>query len=257
MSDIKYGPSISYEDIEEIKILSKHYATVLSDLNYARSFKLNDILVCECYQLDIDSRTVIKKWLHKNNYGAVRKYKITHIDELGFAYVQELLLDNKYGTIFNINDTVPNDDIYSNRDVDDFKLIIDPEYIDSILLGETNYDPLHELKQLRSLKKEIGDYNDSIRIDTKDLKEFAAFLLSLMPGHIFYRSNKSCFQLKSISIPKVDKRTNRPSLSSIKITMSSKNGARLETFSLKELAKYQLYSSPTRSFSKETKNPKQ
>ena len=92
-------------------------------------------------------------------------------------------------------------------------------------------------------------------IDTKDKKEFAAYLLSLRSGHVLYRSSGSNLRVESVVGPTINKKTNKPILSSVKINILTQYTKM--SLTLDQLSKYKLYSAPPRSFSKETKNPKQ
>jgi hypothetical protein len=186
------------EEISFIERREKDFKGFLKRIEAMQRFQLGDYLIgFEVDDPDYHSTSRPEEPI-LNSYGLPTKFKVVAVDKNGIPYLKEL---NKKGLPFGrLISTV---EFHQDHGEDDDLIFkIDPDYTDSILLGESEFDPTKIQKVKSSLHKDITKHNKQNKINTYDLKSLETFLNTLSVGSTVWKSNT-----KSWTVIKIIKRT--------------------------------------------------
>lgn len=193
MAKNKPNISVSYHELSYIKERENQIASVVGAIENAAKFKVGDYLVAYNPAVKgIRSREVIT-----NSYGAPKKFIVVHTDKFGIPYIKEL---NKNGqSIGNLLSPVKLDRNNYMSSFSDMEFEVDPDYADAIIFeDEEGFDATATQKQKSDMFKAITAHNKSLKVDWRDVPALIAFLKSLKPGDVVWRSIKSNFTILTI-----------------------------------------------------------
>lgn len=185
--------SVNSYELQYIKEREGQIASVIGAIESAAKFKVGDYLVAYIPAVKgIRSREVIT-----NSYGAPKKFIIVYTDKFGIPYIKEL---NKNGhPIGQIISTVKLDRNNYMAPMNDMEFEVDPDYADAIIFeDEEGFDATATQKQKSDMFKAITAHNKSLKVDWRDVPALIAFLKSLKPGDVVWRSIKSNFTILTI-----------------------------------------------------------
>jgi len=130
-------PLVSAKNLEDVKIFSTetYLGRLLVELRDVWKFSIGDVLVRQAVYDGSSSLDLVSIACP-----VPKKFKVVHIDDLGMPWVKQLSVKGGFGTRFS-----PLAETWSYGE---YRFSVDPEQIDSILLGY-KYDPRIEYKQLR------------------------------------------------------------------------------------------------------------
>lgn len=176
---------ISKEEKEFIKYREFSVKAITAYINQLPRFQVDDIILIQ--EKDYDEDGNIKYNTLKNSYSLPIKHKVICVDANGVSYFKKLNKDGKPSgeLLSNLDFNIIEDVIEGRFDLDDdydlytqvaengftdfspllYKnFILDPDYEDSILLDQKDFDPMAVHKHKNELHKKVMEYNKSIRI---------------------------------------------------------------------------------------------
>ena len=177
--------TLTAEDKETIKRFNAAFEQILITIERAKQFKLGDFLVL--YLTNWDGKPEVQK----NTYGAPVKYKVVHCTESGVAFIKKT---SKNGTPIGELYSCCGTEYDKYRRIDqNFRFELDPDYADSLLLEDEDYDPatLHKSKQ--DIWKAVTAHNKAAKVGTSEARLCYDFFASLNVGDIFWTSTTGFF----------------------------------------------------------------
>ena len=150
-----------------------------------------------------------------NGYGVLKKYVVVHVDRFGSPWIKEI---DKNGNPIGVIKSVIFEECHEiinhfmNRgsfdylynapalDCDYLTYEIDPEYMDSMLLGPSYYDPTSKHKQCSKLWKEISKHNKKHKMDTSSLTKIVDIFNKTVVGDQYWTSAKKYFTVVSKTV---------------------------------------------------------
>ena len=138
--------SFSKDELLILNAHSAHMQLLKNCMERVKTFAEGDYLIAMKVNLVTGKDKAIN-----DSYGVPLKYKVIHIDEHGIPWIKRInSLGQPKGSIINLIIAETKDYICS---VDDLgavftppiahtKFLLDPEYIDSLILGPSAYDPV-------------------------------------------------------------------------------------------------------------------
>lgn len=199
-------------DLLEIRYCTDDMRYIISVIDEVRKFKLGDYIICN----QITSSLNLKSPL-KNSYGAVMKFKIVHVDELGLPYVKAVDAKGKASGPVEALLTTNSHNLWLSAGSDDFSFELDPDYADAILLqAEDSYDPMARHNELKSMHKEVLAFNKQIKLPTSNMDEVVDTFSKLQVGMTYWTSPKKGFTVLENAPCKLTKKTVRINGSVIK-----------------------------------------
>jgi hypothetical protein len=196
---------LKYEETHFIERMEKDFEFMLKRIEDMRRFQLGDYLI-GFRKRDPEYNATISEYEHMsepilNSYGLPTKFKVVAVDKNGIPYIKEL---NKKGIPFGrliVTVDFNTDEFDGAQDI--YK--VDPDYTDSIILGESEFDPTKTQKIKSNLHKDITKHNKSHKINTHDLKEIDTFLSTLTVNTVIWKSNTKSWTITKMmrhSVPK-------------------------------------------------------
>jgi hypothetical protein len=243
---------------EELLILDMHCAhmKLLKDcMDRVKTFTEGDYLVAMKANVATGKDKAIN-----DSYGVPLKYKIVHIDEHGIPWIKRInSLGYPKGSIINLvvaemREYIAHVDdiggIFSNP-ATQTKFVLDPDYVDSLILGPSAYDPVVRKKTASEVWKDIVKYNSSHKIRTTTLNHVVNFFKTIKAGDQFWTSHKRYFtvtNIKTKSSRGTASRVKGPHITQLDVVFSD---GRARTLYPDDLIRKALYSAPPRSHRKE------
>lgn len=187
---MKKNINFNSDDQNEVNSFNKLWASYNECVEKSRQFKEGDYLLLHEQENYEEPNLKLKA----NSYGVAIRYLVVHVNEEGLSFVKEVTSSGKTtgNLICTASVSMPDhdDDKILYHRSGEFVWTLDPDYADSILLGE-KYDPSTYSKEKKSLWKEITKHNKDNRINTKVAAELVDFLNKLPCGTSLYFSPKS------------------------------------------------------------------
>lgn len=176
--------SLTFEDFKEIKRTDEKLREFRASFESLSQFKIGDYLIV--FGINENMRTTIT-----NSYGAPRKFQVIYVSDESIPYIQEIsLTGNVIGEVI-----APMDNFLSYNDhfgyIDTehqyLEFQLDPDYADSILLGE-KYDPSVFHKTRQTLYKDITKHNKQCKVNTRTIKSICEAFLNVKVGDTLWSS---------------------------------------------------------------------
>lgn len=170
---------LNSEDLGVVHQFNEAYEAILTTVERAKQFKLDDYLVL--YVGDHTGHMQIQT----NSYGAPAKYKVVHVTDLGIAFVKRTSKKGEpVGRLYSCCGTEA--DEYRNMN-QRFEFVLDPDFADSLLLQD-EYDPaqLHRSKQ--EIWKAVTEHNKTCKVPTQDIKDVVGFFKNVNVGDTLWTS---------------------------------------------------------------------
>lgn len=171
---------LSGDDLAVVKQFNTIYEAILTTVERAKQFKLNDYLILRI------SEPNGALSIQTNSYGAPIKYKVVHVTDLGIAFVKRTGKKGEpTGRIYSCCGT--EGDNYRKM-AQNFQFELDPDYADSLLLQD-GYDPAQLHKSKQDIWKAVTEHNKAARVDTTTVNECYKYLLSVKVGDTLWVSH--------------------------------------------------------------------
>jgi hypothetical protein len=162
---------------------------IMNLLDVVRSFKLGDYIIVVRISNDTQQRVPAK-----NSYGAIIKYQVVFVDELGLPHVKLINNNGKPSGRIQALLTTYSRFQWGAVGYDDYDFQLDPDYADSIILqSESEYDPMERHNALKSARQEITDHNKRIKLPTSTIQEVVETFSKLEVGITYWTSPKRGF----------------------------------------------------------------
>ena len=180
---------LSSSDLEFIAEQEESFSEFFKLLKEVSHFKVGDYLIGSQKKEFWSDDTYYPIVDYKNNRV---KYKVMHISETGLPYVKKINNRGKPEGIIipmiSFNDN--NSDMMWTPYID-IKFEVDPDFIDSIILQENNFDPVAKQRMQSDLRKEILTYNKKHSLSFEDEDECLIYFKSLKSGSIVWKNNST------------------------------------------------------------------
>jgi hypothetical protein len=179
---MKKNSALTSDDLNYISQRESIIDSFLHRMEHAKRFKLNDILIAFVLG-DTEKTTPVR-----NCYGVPKKYKVVFEDKHGIPYAKELSKNGKpTGMLLTL---VKWGDHRYDRGEDMF-FQLDPDYEDSLIMQDENYDPASSLNKSSSLFAEITKHNKQIRFQFKleNVKKEIAAINKVNVGDTVWRGH--------------------------------------------------------------------
>jgi hypothetical protein len=184
------------ETIDEYKEKLLHINDMFSRL---KTFSKGDYLI-QCVQHVGDSHagasSTKKPVFVLNSYGLKKKFKVVEIDSTGAPWIKELGSSGQ--PTGPIRCALIEEILFLDSDrISDMRIVrrfeIDPEYVDSLILGPDAYDPCGAQKTMSQTWKEITEHNKKHIKRFKTMAQAVGFFKIIKPGDQFWTSSKKYF----------------------------------------------------------------
>lgn len=138
------APSLSPSDIKDIEAFKAHnpVGRLLLEIRDVWKFAVGDVLIR--YRINEDGREID---MVSDVCPVPKKFRVMHIDDLGIPWVKQLSVRGGLGTKLA--------SLVEAWSQGKYRYAVDPEQIDSILLGY-KYDPRIEYRKLRNENPNYG-----------------------------------------------------------------------------------------------------
>jgi len=191
---------LSQEDTETINSMSDTLSHVVTVLERIKMFSKGDFLIKALYEPGTKT-TKPKPHYEVNSYGAKRKYQVVEIDSNGVPWIKEIGANGKpKGRIMCTLLEELGDLVIDDRSMHDkvAQFQIDPEFVDSMILGPSAYDPTDIQNNLSRTWKEITEHNKKHIKRFRNLSKAVDFFKSIKAGDQFWTSSKKYFTVIDI-----------------------------------------------------------
>jgi hypothetical protein len=196
-------PELTLEDREHISYAVRDMKYVIGLIDQVRQFKSGDYLICVHISNDTGQRVP-----SKNSYGAILKWKVIYVDELGLPHVK--LINNKgkpHGALRSLVSTYSEEE-WTIPGHDDYAFELDPDYVEAIILQQQeSYDPVSRHNTLKLARQETTDFNKSIKMPTSSMEEVVDTFAKLQVGITYWTSHKRGFTVLENNICTLKQKT--------------------------------------------------
>lgn len=138
-------------------------------------FSVGDVLIKKTKNYDDKWTTEMISY----NSGMPKRYVYIYEDEHGVGFLK--LLKTSTGTLGKETICIA-DELQDSHT----KYVVDPDYMDSVLLGDGGFDIKAVRKAIKVKKERIIAHNKASQVKPASLKELNDFFGSMMPGQSFY-----------------------------------------------------------------------
>jgi len=111
-----------------------------------------------------------------------KKFMYVFENELGIGYMKQLRVD---GTGFTSTLVCT-----ANFDPDSVRFVLDPEFVDHVLLGDEDFEHNKEYKNKKAFRDEAIKKNKKILVNTRKLKTRMDWISNLKIGDVFWVGDK-------------------------------------------------------------------
>lgn len=246
MSKIK----LSQEDLAVIDAMSEQLFHLTDVMTRIKTFSQGDFLVKTIHRTH--SSQVAKRnkpVFATNSYGLKRKYQVVDIDKNGVPWVKEVGSTGKSKGPILCPLIEELEGILDKGYLEKFE--IDPEFVDSMILGPSAYSPMEAQDHLSKTWKEITEHNKKHIKRFKTLNQAVAFFKAIKPGDQFWTSSKKYFtvvDVKTVSSRGTTSLVKGPHITKIIVKMV--DGTNKQMYPDDIVGKV-LYTSAPRSYKKE------
>jgi hypothetical protein len=242
--------SLSQEDLAVIQGSSDQLHHIMNAVERMKTFSNGDFLIKTIHRVHSGSASKrTKPVFATNSYGVKRKYQVVDVDKNGAVWIKEIsstgkpkgpilcpLLEELYG-------------ILETDEVEKFE--IDPEFVDSMILGPSAYNPTEIQNSMSKTWKEITEHNKKHIKRFKTISEAVSFFKTIKSGDQFWTSSKKYFTVidaKTISSRGTTSMVKGPYV--IKLLVKFVDGTNKQMYPDDIVGKV-LYTSAPRSYKKE------
>ncbi len=155
-------------------------------------FKVGDVLIKQ------NRWSMSGEWkVAKTSVGAPKKYMYVFENELGIGYIKQLKVDGS-GFTSTLECT-------ANLDPETTQLILDPEFVDHMLIGDDEFQYNKEHLAKKNFRQEAIAKNRKLLVRTRAAKKLTAWLHALKPGDKFWMGStwdelgKNCWEVLSVN----------------------------------------------------------
>lgn len=190
--------NLTSEEKEFIRSQEKMLDSVMSHVDAARKFKMDDFLIAFTPAgMYNGKRTQVV-----NSYGVPKKFKVVAVDKYEIPYIKELNRNGK--PVGRLMCPMASRNTAMLRHQNDLEFEVDPDYADAIILDDTNaYDASADHKNKSSMFKEITDHNKKIKVPMHEVDDVVKYMTNLKVGDIIWHSNRTSIVITAINpLPK-------------------------------------------------------